>query len=88
MGEEGRVSLPPDLPPPAYELAFLTDQWEWEQLLGPGSFEAAKAAAKRALEELVKSEAPELACVTLKASDGRRLGVWDWVAGEAHWSPL
>lgn len=74
-------------PPPRYALGFLTDQWEWRQDLAADSFEAAKAAARQALEALVRDEQPELACVTL-LENGARLGVWDWVEARPYWTPL
>lgn len=78
----------PDAPaPPCFVLAFLTDQWEWEAELAADSLEAAKAAARRALEALVSDEQPKLACVTL-LEDGARIGVWDWVEQRAFWTTL
>ena len=81
-----------DVPPldgtlKGYQLAFLTDQWEWEAELAAGSLAEAKAAARAALEALVRDERPELACVTL-VDHGLKVGVWDWVAGKAYWSRL
>jgi hypothetical protein len=73
--------------PAGYLLAFLTDEWEWEVELGPGTREQAKAAARRALEKLVAEEKPGLACVTL-LDGGVKVGVWDWVERQAHWTPL
>lgn len=72
---------------PRYELAFLTDEWEWEAELGPATPEAAEAEAREALERLVREEKPRLACVAVVA-DGRRVGVWDWIDGQAHWTRL
>ena len=70
-----------------YSLAFLTDQWEWEEGLEAGDGVQAKAAARKALEDLVRDEAPELACVTL-LGDGSKIGVWDWIERRSHWTPL
>jgi len=69
-----------------YSLAFLTDQWEWEADLGSDTFEQAKAASRQALEDLVRDEAPELACVTL-LQGGATIGIWDWVETRAYWTP-
>jgi hypothetical protein len=80
------VSAPAD-PTPTYELAFLTDQWEWERPLALQTFEQAKAAAREALETVVREESPSLACVTL-LQDGVKVGVWDWVERQSYWSPL
>lgn len=70
-----------------YSLAFLTDQWEWETELVADTMETARITARQALEELVHSETPELACVTL-LQHGVKLGVWDWVESRAHWTAL
>jgi hypothetical protein len=70
-----------------YSLAFLTDEWEWEADLAADTFEQAKTAARTALEDLVRDEAPELACVTLLKANSK-LGVWDWVEKRAYWTPL
>jgi len=70
-----------------YALAFLTDQWQWEADLAVGTLGEAKAAAREALERVVREETPELACVTL-FEDDRKIGVWDWVEKQAHWTPL
>jgi len=72
---------------PRFEAAFLTDEYEWEVGFSASGVEPAKAAARKALEDLVAAEAPTLACVTL-LERGVKLGVWDWVEGQAHWSPL
>lgn len=79
------MSDTPDAKP--YQLAFLTDAWEWEADLSGGTFEQAKAAARAALEALIRDEKPQLACVTL-LEGGVKVGVWDWVGGEAHWTRL
>jgi hypothetical protein len=71
----------------SYAVLFLADGWEWDGVVATGDFQAAKDAARGALEELVKAEAPKIACVTL-IEDGRKIGVWDWIAGQAHWSSL
>jgi hypothetical protein len=81
-----------DSPPPEpharrYELAFLTDQWQWEADLDAATPEAAKAAAREALLRVVREESPELACVTL-VEDGRKVGVWDWVEQQPWWTAL
>jgi hypothetical protein len=81
-----------DSPPPApdtrrYELAFLTDQWQWEEALDAATPHAAKTAAREALLRVVREESPELACVTL-VEDGRKIGVWDWVEQQPHWTAL
>ena len=73
--------------PGPYSVTFLTDQWEWDAAVATDQLEEAKAAACRALEQVVRDERPEIACVTL-LEGGRRIGVWDWVDGEAHWTPL
>jgi hypothetical protein len=73
--------------PARFVLAFLTDQWEWEVELGPGTLEQAKAAGREALERLVAEEKPQLACVTL-LDGGVKVGVWDWVERQPHWTPL
>ena len=78
---------PDDAKPQAYALAFLTDQWEWEAELAAETRDLAKAAARDALEALVREEAPDLACVTLLA-DGVKIGVWDWVENRSYWTPL
>ncbi len=70
-----------------YSLAFLTDQWEWEAELCADTRAQAKIAARQALEDLVREEAPELACVTL-LENGVRVGVWDWVERRPYWTPL
>ena len=81
-----------DLPPlgaarKRYELAFLTDQWEWEAEVVADTLEAAKAASRAALEALVREEKPQLACVTL-IDAGVKIGVWDWVERQPYWTPL
>lgn len=76
-----------DTAPPRYVLAFLTDQWEWEREFVARKLELAKAAAQQALEALVRDERPELACVTL-IEDGVKIGVWDWVESQSHWTRL
>lgn len=68
-----------------YSLAFLTDQWEWEVELAADMLEQAKTAAREALEELVRHESPELACVTL-LEDRVKIGVWDWVERRSYWT--
>ena len=73
--------------PTRYSLAFLTDQWEWEADLTAETLEQAKTASRAALEELVRAESPELACVTV-LEGGAKVGVWDWVIGKAHWTPF
>ena len=70
-----------------YSLTFLADEWEWDAALEPDTPAQAKAAARRALEALVRDEAPELACVYL-IENGRRIGVWDWVAQQPYWTDL
>lgn len=76
-----------DARPRRYELAFLTDEWEWEAEVVAETLEQARAAARGALEALVRDEAPELACVTL-IEDGVKIGVWDWVERQAYWTRL
>jgi hypothetical protein len=71
----------------AYVLFVLTDQWEWEETVSAATVGDAKDAARAALERVVKEEAPELACITL-ARAGVKLGVWDWVEGQAYWSEM
>lgn len=73
--------------PRRYELAFLTDEWEWERALVADTMEDALAAAREALETVVREETPALACVTV-VEDGVKLGVWDWIGGEAYWTRL
>jgi hypothetical protein len=73
--------------PLSCSLAFLTDQWEWETELAADTRAQAKAAARAALEALVRDEAPELACVTL-LENGVKVGVWDWVEHQPYWTPL
>jgi len=80
------VSDAPDGEARPYTLAFLTDQWEWESELATSGLEQAKAASREALLRLVREEGPELACITL-LQDGRKIGVWDWVAKQAFWTP-
>jgi hypothetical protein len=70
-----------------YELRCLTDQWEWEEEISAPTLEAAKEAARAVLERIVREEAPEIACITL-VLDGGRMGVWDWIDGQPHWSLL
>lgn len=70
-----------------YELAFLTDQWEWEADLAADTPEQARAAAREALLALVREESPKLACVTL-LERGLKIGVWDWVERQPYWTPL
>lgn len=84
--QEGGVSDTPDSAP-RYVLAFLTNEWEWREDVAADSFETAKAAARQALERVVREESPELACVTL-VEDGARIGVWDWVLAKPYWTPL
>jgi hypothetical protein len=74
-------------PSGSYSLAFLTDEWEWEADLAAETFSDAKAAARQALADLVRDEAPALACVTLLDA-GAKLGVWDWVDRQPYWTPL
>jgi hypothetical protein len=81
------VSDVPDPEPKRYCAAFLTDQWEWEAPFSADTAEQAMAAARQALEDLVRDERPSLACVTL-LEDGRKIGVWDWVGTKPHWTPL
>jgi len=81
------VGEPIDAGPKRYALLFVTDQWEWDADLTADSLEIAKAASRDALEKLVAEEKPELACVTLLQA-GVKIGVWDWVAAKAHWTPL
>jgi hypothetical protein len=81
------VSGRPPIERARFLLAFLTDEWEWEAELVGGELPDAKAAARKALETLVREERPALACVTL-IEHGVKVGVWDWVEGQAHWSPL
>ena len=69
-----------------YSLAFLTDQWEWDADVTAHTFEHAKAASRKALEDLVREEKPELACVTL-LENGVRIGIWDWVDKQTYWTP-
>ena len=76
-----------DADPKRYELAYLTDQWQWEADLVADTLEQAMAAARAALERLVQEEAPELACVTL-LEDERKVGVWDWVERQPYWTWL
>jgi hypothetical protein len=76
-----------DTNPRGYSLAFLTDRWEWEAELAADTRAEATAAARKALEDLVQDEAPELACVTL-VEDGVKVGVWDWVERQPYWTPL
>ena len=76
-----------DAKPGRYTLAFLTDQWQWETDLAETTLEQARAAAREALETLVREEAPELACVTL-LEDDRKIGVWDWVEMQSYWTAL
>lgn len=83
---EGQVSDPAD-PTPRYVLAFLTNEWEWREDLAADTFEAAKAAARGALERVVREEKPELACVTLMEGEVK-IGVWDWVLERPYWTPL
>lgn len=73
--------------PRHYELAFVTDQWEWEAKLDAPELDQAKDAARTALEALVRDEQPKLACVTL-LEDGVKIGVWDWMLTRAYWTPL
>lgn len=68
-----------------YQLAFLTDEWEWEVELSANTFEDAKAASRAALENLVLQEQPGLACVTV-LENGVKIGVWDWVGRQACWT--
>jgi hypothetical protein len=70
-----------------YSLTFLTDQWEWEADLGAETLAQAKAASHKALEDLVREEAPELACVTL-LEDGLKIGIWDWVEKQPYWTAV
>lgn len=73
--------------PQRYSLGFLTDEWEWETTLAADTRAQAVAAAREALEHLVREEAPALACVTL-LENGVRVGVWDWVERRPYWTPL
>lgn len=81
------MSESPPQPAPRYALAFLTNEWEWTEALEAESFDAAKAAARQALERVVREEKPELACVTLVEA-GVKIGVWDWVLERPYWTPL
>jgi hypothetical protein len=72
--------------PPAWSLAFLTEEWAWEADIDADGRDAAIALAREALEAVVREERPELACVKLLEGT-RRIGVWDWVAGRAVWTP-
>ena len=74
-------------PDDTYVLFVLTDQWEWEETVSAATVGEAKDAARAALERVVKEETPELACITL-VRDGVKLGVWDWIEGQAHWSAM
>ena len=71
--------------PPSWSLAFLTEEWAWEAAIKADGRDAAIAAAREALEAVVREERPELACVKLLEGE-RRIGVWDWVAGRAVWT--
>lgn len=73
--------------PSVYAAAFLTDEWEWRQELAAETFDQAKQASRQALEDLVREEAPGLACVTL-LRDELKLGIWDWVEGQPYWTPM
>jgi hypothetical protein len=75
-----------DAKPKRYSLAFLTDQWEWEADLTADTLEQAKTASRQALQDLVRDESPELACVTL-LENGLKIGVWDWVQQQPYWTP-
>ncbi|MFC3069362.1 hypothetical protein [Phenylobacterium soli] len=80
-------SLPTSERSARYQLAFLTDEWEWEaDLVAPGP-DQARAAARQALLDLVRKEKPALACVTL-LEGAVKVGVWDWVQEQAVWTPL
>ena len=81
------MTPPASVKPKRYTLAFLTDQWQWETDLAETTLEQARAAAREALETLVREEAPELACVTLLEND-RKIGVWDWVEMQSYWTAL
>jgi hypothetical protein len=70
-----------------FSLTYLTDQWEWDANLAAVTEAQAKTAALEALEIMVKKEAPELACVYL-LDNGVRIGVWDWVEQQPHWTRL
>jgi hypothetical protein len=70
-----------------YSLTVLADEWEWDANLEPSTLAQAKTAARKALEALVRKEAPEIACVYL-VEDGLRVGVWDWVAKQPYWTSL
>jgi hypothetical protein len=71
----------------AYILAFLTERWVWEDDIAAPDLRQGKAMARAALETLVREESPDLACVTLMQGE-RKLGVWDWVEGQAVWTRL
>lgn len=75
----------PDAEPDAYVLHVLTDQWQWEDAISAASVEQARASARDALMTVVREEKPDLACITLARGEVK-LGVWDWVNGQPHWS--
>ena len=68
-----------------FSLAFLTDQWEWEADLAAATVEHAMEASRQALEDLVREEKPELACVTVFEA-GVKIGVWDWIEKRPYWT--
>jgi hypothetical protein len=65
----------------------VTGQWEWDVALQFDCLPEARSAARTALEDLVREERPELACVYV-VDDGRRVGVWDWMERQPYWTPL
>ena len=81
------MSDSPCQPSPPYALAFLTNEWEWREDLEAEDFDQAKAAARAALERVVREEKPELACVTLLEREVK-VGIWDWVLERPYWTPL
>jgi len=70
-----------------YSLTFLADGWEWDVQLTAETVDEAKAAARLALEALVRDEKPALACVYL-LNNSVRVGVWDWVERQCYWTVL
>lgn len=70
-----------------YSVTFLTDQWEWDAALSAETLAQAKLAAREALEAVIREERPELACVYLFKCR-QRIGVWDWVERQFHWTHL
>ena len=77
----------PVAPSDRFSLTFVTEQWEWDVTLQLDTLPEAQSAARIALENLAREEAPELACVYVLEL-GLRVGVWDWVMGEPHWTRL